>query len=248
MLIKIIPNPKKQWAKEIAKEVKLFLISQNSKQNPKQQNTERFKFVTRGAEVTICIGGDGTILYANHKGKIEGTILGIGSEKSYICQLNQTNWKQKILVVLDRNVTKTIKIMTIQAEVNGENYTAINDFVIHATHYRVAEIEIDVDNKLSSFEGDGLIVSSSIGSTGYAYSAGGEKLAPENRKIEVIPICPYKRTFSAQTITENSLVTVTPGNDCAFILDGIFIKKLKKGERVKIQKGPNKIFFEGVGK
>ncbi len=236
MRIKIIANPKKQWAKTLAKEAKLFLI----------QNDH--SVIATGAEVTICIGGDGTILYANHQGKIEGTILAIGAEKSYICQLERTNWKNKILGLLNSANSKTKKIMTLTAEIDGEKFSAINDFVIHATHYRVAEIDVSIDSVKSSFEGDGLIVSSSVGSTGYAYSAGGEKLKPLERKIEVVPICPYNRTFCAKTVPENSLISVTPGNDCAFILDGIFIKKLKKGQIVKIKKGSGLLFFEGVGR
>ncbi len=236
MRIKIIANPKKQWAKDLAKEVKLFLTANNH------------IVATGNAAVTICIGGDGTILYANHQGKIQGTILAIGGEKSYICQLDQQNWKNKILDLINSLNTKTVKLMTLTAEIDGEQFSAINDFVIHATHYRVAEIDVNIDSAKSSFEGDGLIVSSSVGSTGYAYSAGGEKLKPLERKIEVVPICPYKRTFCAKTISENSSISVTPGNDCAFILDGIFIKKLKKGQIVKIKKGTDLLFFEGVGK
>ncbi|MBI5227315.1 NAD(+)/NADH kinase [Candidatus Micrarchaeota archaeon] len=239
MLIKILANPKKQWAKDLAKEAKNFLSA----------SPASHKIVSKGAEVTLCIGGDGTILYANHEGKLEGKILAIGAEKSYICQLNRTNWKEKIFSLLGQG--KTTKIMTLEAQVNGKTYHAINDFVIHATHYRVAEIDVEivengVTNK-NSFEGDGLIVSSSIGSTGYAYSAGGEKLTPIERKIAVVPICPYKRAFSGQVLSETAQVNVIPGNDCAFILDGIFIRKLKRGENVRIKKSADLIFFEGVG-
>ena len=232
MKIKIIPNPKKDWAKTLAKEVKSFL-------SPTHQ------IVSRGADATICIGGDGTILYTNYKGKVEGTVLGIGSVNSYICQLRSDNWKEKIHSILGSG--KTLKVLTLKAEVGGSTFSALNDFVIHATHYRVAELDVIADGTSTSYEGDGIILSTSIGSTGYAYSAGGEKLAPSERKISVVPICPYRRAFLPKTFSQDQRVSIKVGSDCAFILDGIFIRKLKKGESVNVSKGEDLVFFSGVG-
>src|SRR5271157_3118471 len=98
MRIKIISNPKKQWAISLAKEISLFLAGL------------KHEIVKKGAESTICIGGDGTILYANHKGRIEGTVLGIGSDKSYICQIHRDDWRTGLSAVLSSD---TIRIMSL---------------------------------------------------------------------------------------------------------------------------------------
>jgi NAD+ kinase len=233
MKIKILANPKKQWAKDIEKELGPFLSGAHT-------------VVKRGADATICIGGDGTILFANYKGRIAGPILGIGGDKSYICQLHKDDWKGKLAQLLASG--KREKVMTIGCELGNRTLLALNDIVIHATHYRVAEMDVTVEGKTTSFEGDGMIISTALGSAAYAYSAGGQKISPIERKLNLVPICPYKRAFSPQMLPEDADVSITVGSDCAFITDGIFVRRLRKGERASVGKGPDLLFFEGVGR
>jgi NAD+ kinase len=236
MKIKILANPKKPWARELADEIKAFL-------------SPRHSIVRDGADATICIGGDGTILYAAHKGRIEGAVLGIGSEKSYICQLRNTDWKGRLLPLLESK--KTVSIMTLRCMLGAKRVTALNDFLVHATNYRVAELEVAYDDgrgkRRTAFEGDGIIISSALGSAAYAFSAGGEMMAPTERKLSLVPICPYKRAFSPKTLPEDAKAAVKVGSDCAFIVDGIYVRKLRKGEIVEIGKGEDVRFFIGVG-
>jgi NAD+ kinase len=233
MKIKIITNSRKKWAQKLEKEVDHFLSKHGH------------KIVNRKADVTLCIGGDGTLLYAHHQGRIEGTVLGIGSKSSYICQLYRDTWKDEILSSLS---SKKIKIMGLKAKLGNKRYVALNDFVIHAKNYRVVDITVTYNGKKNSFRGDGIIVSSALGSAAYAYSAGGKMLSPTKRKMSVVPICPYRRTFSPAIIPPKSKVTIDAGEDCGFILDGIFVYNMKKSLKVNIEKGDDIVFFEGVGK
>lgn len=235
MKIKIIPNPKKPWAKDLAREIATFLSGKH-------------RVVRRGADATICIGGDGTILYAGHRKRLEGAVLGIGTENSYICQLRRENWKERILAALGG---PTVAIMALGCEAGGRRYRAINDVVVHATHYRVAELSVSMDwggtSRQAKFEGDGIIISSAIGSAAYAFSAGGPKLVPTESKLSLVPICPYKRAFSPVLLPEDGRASVTAGSDCALIIDGIYVRRLRKGEVVRVGKAEHMKFFEGVG-
>ncbi len=236
MRLKLIPNPKKPWAKELAAELKSLLSPSHS-------------FVRRGADATICIGGDGTILYAHYKGRLEGPVLGIGGEKSYICQLRRDNWKAGVASLLESG--SLISVLTISCALGQKAYAVLNDAVIHAAHYRVAEMEVAIKAgttvKKTRFEGDGMIISTPLGSAAYAFSAGGRRLAPTESKLSLVPICPYRRAFSPEVLDEDAEIEVTVGNDCAFIVDGIFVRRLRGNERVRIRKGPPMEFFEGVG-
>lgn len=147
---------------------------------------------------------------------------------------------------------KKFRVMSLDAHVGRRHYDAMNDFVVHATHFRVAELSVATasagrDNR-ASFEGDGVIVSTPLGSAAYAYSAGGIKMAPAQRKISIVPICPYKRAFSPSVLPPGGTVSIKPGSDCAFIVDGIYVRRLRKGELVRIRKGRDIILFEGVGR
>jgi NAD+ kinase len=233
MRIKIIPNPKKPWAKELAPEVSKELRGEH-------------EIVRSGADATICIGGDGTILYAGYKGLLEGSILGIGSTHSYICQVNNQFWKEDLRRILES--TRRMKVMTLEAEIGGERYPAINDFVVHAANYRVVDLSVSSTGTRWVYEGDGIIVSSSLGSAAYAYSAGGKKLKPEERRISLVPICPYKREFTPVIVGEDEAIEIRAGDNCAFIVDGIFVRQLKKDEVLRIKKGRDIEFFQGVGR
>ncbi len=233
MKIKIIRNPTKPWAKKLASGLPAFLKSRGH------------EVVETGADATICIGGDGTILYSNNQKLLEGRVLGIGTSHSYICQINHDYWQQDLVPLLESS--ESVETMTLEGEIRGEWFSAINDFVVHATNYRVVDIAVSCTGTRWEYEGDGIIISTSLGSTGYAYSAGGEKFSPLDRNISLVPIAPYKRTFSSQVVGEDEVIEIKAGENCAFIVDGIFVRELKKDEVLRITKGKDIPFFKGVG-
>lgn len=228
MNIKILINTRKKWTKNLSKEVQKFLLS------------KRFNIVSKNADITICIGGDGTILYFNHKKQIEGSILAIGTKTSHLCQLKDTNWKEKILGFLS-NIKKESRI-TLNAKIGKKTYSAINDVVLHTADYRVISIDAKVNEESKIFEGDGIIVSTPTGSTAYAYSAGGIIIDEKTEAIEVVPICPYKRAMSPVVINDSSKIEFYSDRTADLTIDGIFIKKLMPKEKVFVEKG-EKISF-----
>ncbi|MFH1222634.1 MAG: hypothetical protein V1492_06145 [Candidatus Micrarchaeota archaeon] len=232
MKVKVIFNPLKSWAAALAAAVKRHLRQASH------------HIVAKGAEVTVCIGGDGTILYGNHKKKIQGKILGIGSRRSYICQLRRDNWKKELLSKLQDN---TDDMFVLDYAAKGIRGTAVNDVVVHAKNYRVLGINLQAAGKKHFFRGDGLIISSAIGSTGYAYSAGGKAVAPTAKILQLVPIAPYRRTFKGMAVRGNDRVVVSANRACALIIDGIYLKELKANESVAIRKSKSLQFFKGVG-
>lgn len=238
--IKILTNPKKDWAKNLAVEVRKFLISNG------------YKIVKKSADVSICIGGDGTILFAHHKNRLEGKVLGIGSKTSYLCQLRNYNWKEKLISVLENDDTFDSLALNCTLS-DSKSYSAINDFVIHSIDYRVLEISILVKSQNSqskefSFRGDGLIISTPIGSNAYAYSAGGQKVDPKSKTIQIIPICPFKREIKPMIFDSNAVLEIRTKKRCALIKDGIFAKFVESNAPLRINSlSDNILFFIGVG-
>jgi len=231
MRIKLIHNPTKEWTFKVRKELRNHLIAAG------------YKIVNKNADTTICIGGDGTILYANYKGWLEGNVLGIGSEKSFICQLRRDDWRERIEEKLSEGV---IKIQMLEAKIREKCIRAINDVVVHTTDYRVVEISLDVGRVSYRFRGDGIIVSSAIGSSSYAYSAGGKKLTPEDKRIVIVPIAPYRRMFAPKIVRDGE-IRIRCDRKAALIIDGIFIRNLKPRETVRIKKNGLLKFYKGVG-
>ncbi|MBN2477732.1 NAD(+)/NADH kinase [Candidatus Micrarchaeota archaeon] len=223
MRCKIIRNPTKKWAEKVSKEVRNFLLKLGH------------SVVEKNAQITFCIGGDGTIFYTHHKGGAEGSIIGIGSDTSHICQLNAKNWKNKLPGLLKNG--RNQKRITLTAKCGKKSYCAINDAVLHTRDYRLIRCTYTLGEKTTSFEGDGLIISTPTGSTAYAYSAGGVTIEGDVEAIEIVPISPYKRTVFPYIVNDKSEIRMYADRPSDFVIDGIYIKELKKNESVIIKKG-----------
>ena len=129
--IKIIPNYRKPWAKRLAKTVSVYLKKHG------------FEITHHNADATICIGGDGTIFYANHLSRISGAILGIGSKTSVVCQLRNDNWKNRLLRMLKNAKTEKRISLDVRSNTKNKSINAVNDVVIHANDYRIIRIFLE---------------------------------------------------------------------------------------------------------
>ncbi|MDO8554897.1 MAG: hypothetical protein Q7S22_08865 [Candidatus Micrarchaeota archaeon] len=221
--VKVLPNYNKPWAKSLALRVKKFL------------RKHKFQIVRQNEDIAVCIGGDGTILYANHKRKFQHTVFGIGTKTSYMCALRKDNWR-KWLVHLLRNGKYENRLL-VNAAIKDKDYEAMNDVVVHSNDFRVITIFLEVDGKSYQFEGDGIIISTPMGSSAYAYSAGGKMLNPASRQIEIVPICPYKRTIKPFLVSPDSKITVSCDRTWTLIIDGIKIRKVGHKEKLNVTVG-----------
>lgn len=230
--VRILPNYRKTWALALAKKVRAFLEKNN------------FTVAHRTVDATVCIGGDGTIFYANHRKRISGAVLGIGSNTSALCQLRKDNWEKKIVRILKNG--KIEKRLTLNARVGKKQISSLNDIVLHTHDYRVITVSLGINRKHYQFEGDGLIASTPAGSTAYAYSAGGKIVRTKIRKIQLVPICPYKRTIKPMVLSEKSKIRIHADRSSDFIIDGIYIGRLKPRTKVFIEKGKDVLFLKHV--
>jgi NAD+ kinase len=100
-----------------------------------------------------------------------------------------------------------------------------------------------VGKKSFVFEGDGLILSTPTGSSAYAYSAGGKIMHRNARKIQLVPICAYKRTLKPMVLGEDAEISVVSDRTADLILDGIYIRRLLAGERLSVRRGKDIAFI-----
>ncbi len=228
--IRLVPNYRKKWAVKLIPQITAFLKKHG------------YVIAHTHVDITICIGGDGTIFYANHQKRIQGVILGLGSHTSALCIIRKDNWKRKIIPLL-KNARKE-KRLTLQLGVGKKHYTALNDIVVHTHDYRVITLFVKINEEQHTFEGDGVIISTPSGSTAYAYSAGGKILTSRARKIQIVPICPYKRTIKPMVVLENSTIEIFADRSSDLIIDGIYLRRLEPKKKIIITKGKNILFLK----
>lgn len=233
MKAKILHNKTKDWAAKAAKEVSAFLKSAKVQEVPK------------GADFTIVIGGDGTILY--NKNELEGAVFGIGSDLSHICQSHVDTWRPRLESFL-RNPRAEERVL-LSVFLDGKEIAfAINDAAFLSRDHNMLHVSIEIENSTASFPGDGLIVSTPTGSTAYAYSAGGPTLDESLDAIGLVPLAPFKRSFSPMVISAQREIRVSTEEPCHLLIDGQQLFQLKGNAPVTIRKHKRKLAFAEVRK
>ncbi|MEW5996848.1 MAG: hypothetical protein AB1657_04610 [Candidatus Micrarchaeota archaeon] len=231
MRAKVLYNKTKDWAVKTAKEVSEFLKSAKVQQ------------VEKGADFTIVIGGDGTILY--HKNELEGAIFGVGSERSYVCQSRQENWREKLRSFLKNPRAEERILLSVSME-GKEIGFAINDAAFLSRDHNMLHISISVDGGSCTFPADGLIISTPTGSTAYCYSAGGVKLDAPLDAVELVPIAPFKHCFDPMVVSAQREIRVSTEEPCHLLIDGQQLIQLKEKTPAAIRKHKRKIAFAEV--
>ncbi len=227
MNYKIIYNRKKAWAKKLAEQVSLFLSDAGFEKGKK-------------ADFTVVIGGDGTIFY--HKQKIEGKLIAIGSEKSYVCQLNRLNWKKHLLEFVESNKFVELPLLNVKVGKKKAGY-AINDVVLHASDSRTISVGVYYKNEFMYFEGDGLIIATPLGSTGYSFSAGGPSLSLDVDALVITPISPVRRTAFPVVVPKTKIKATYSNGKAVLVLDGQKEFNLKQEVVVEVEVAKKTIKF-----
>lgn len=151
-------------------------------------------------DLIIVIGGDGTFLRTARLFCGTGKpIFGINRGRlGFLTEFSPSEYSRHLSAVLRGDFT-TVERLVLEAALyrNGREMTSsrfLNDAVIHkGSLARPIRLELEVDgNILSSYSGDGLIISTPTGSTAYSLSAGGPVITPTEAQIFLMsPICPH---------------------------------------------------------
>jgi NAD+ kinase len=118
----------------------------------------------------------------------------------------------------------------------------LNDAVINkGALARIAELTTWIDGEyLTTYRADGLIVSTSTGSTAYTMSAGGPIAYPTLGTIILLPICSHTLSNRPLILPETVTVAVTLDEkvqDLYLTLDGQVGRALEPQDRLEVRSG-----------
>jgi len=134
------------------------------------------------------------------------------------------------------------------ADVDADGpHGALNDFYFRPCLDEVSPtclLELEIDGEVvDQYRGDGLIIATPTGSTGYSMAAGGPILHPGIEAIVVNPICPMSLSSRAVVVPPRSRLTVWPLGESSRRVklwkDGAHASLLDPGDRCVVQKGPH---------
>ena len=147
-----------------------------------------------GTELTVVIGGDGTILSAAKPcSKRDIPILGVNMGKvGYMSGVELG--ELELLKKLFEGDYSCEKRMMLDVSINGGlAETALNDVVVcHQIQKKMLSLSLSENGRsLGTFRADGIIISTPTGSTAYSLSAGGPVMDPGLELILSVPICAH---------------------------------------------------------
>jgi NAD+ kinase len=168
-------------------------------------------YLRKSIDVLITLGGDGTLLDMVTLIRDSGTpVIGINFGRlGFLASVNKNDISAAIYAVVNKEFTlDSRELLEIDSEekIFGEDNFALNDITIHKRD-DAAMITMHAflnDGFLNSYWGDGIIISTSTGSTAYSLSCGGPILFPQSNSIVVTPISPHNLNVRPIVLPDNS--------------------------------------------
>lgn len=202
------------------------------------------------AELAVSIGGDGTLLskaalLARHSIPVVGINTG---HLGYLaaCRLNEAH--EMIESIKRGDCLHEERTMLELVSINGEpcdNIIALNEIAIlrQDTTSMISMPTTINGTMLTTYKGDGLVISTPTGSTAYNMSAGGPIIMPMTSCLALTPISPHSLTMRPIVVCDNSEIEVSINTRAKWIqvsVDGMAMT-LPSGSTVKIAQAPYKL-------
>jgi NAD+ kinase len=206
--------------------------------------------VGKTCDCLLVLGGDGTLLsVARQAAFFSVPILGINmGHVGFLAEIEPQG--QRLYQSLRRLIDGDFELehrMMLKVTVHREGelfqeYHCLNDcVVIKNTSYGLIHLDAYIDDKsYLSYKGDGLIVATPTGASGYSLSAGGPVVSPEMEAMILTPIaahCLYCRSLvidAGRTVMMEADITEIGGSLC---IDGkTSVLPLIQGDCIYIQR------------
>jgi NAD+ kinase len=208
-------------------------------------------------DLALVLGGDGTVLTgARHLAPAGIPILGVnvGGHLGFLTEsVEEFQDTEKVWDRLFEDRYAVQRRMMLQAAVfEGhrtnlepvtERYLALNEMCVKpasADRMITSILEMEIDGEVvDQYVGDGLIISTPTGSTGYTVSASGPIMHDGMEAITITPICPMSLSSRPLVLPPGSVVSIWPLGDydlsTKLWTDGVLATSIWPGHRVDVR-------------
>ena len=218
------------------------------------------------ADLVICFGGDGTILHMAKTATRRGIpILGVNiGTMGFMAELESTELDMLSRLAADDYMLDSRMMLDVTVQRDRDiifHDICLNDAVItKGAVARIVHLAVQCDGvQVLACGGDGIIISTPTGSTGYNLSAGGPIVEPEADNIIITPICAHdvgsrcivtsgKRVITTQLIQNarrNAFLSVDGGKALRLNMGDIATVK-KSHLTTKLVRLKDRSFFDVV--
>lgn len=201
-----------------------------------------------GSDAFIVLGGDGSVLRAARLAAPYGIlIIGLNMGRlGFLSEMRPENWRERLprLVAGEYWVEERMMLRAhaFRGEIKLVQKEALNDVVVsRGSLARMVRLHTYIDGGyLTTYNADGLIVSTATGSTAYALAVGGPILPPQLKNMLLIPIAPHLSLDRAIVLDQGARVEISVETDHRAIItvDGQYELGLHDRDRVIVEASP----------
>jgi NAD+ kinase len=198
----------------------------------------------------MSVGGDGTFLETAMRVRETGIpVAGINTGRlGFLANIPDDSIGKAIEMLFsgDYDVINRSMLEVISPEgLFGEKSSlALNEVTVQKTDQHMITITVWVNGIfLNTYRADGLIISSSTGSTAYNLSVGGPILSPSDESIIIAPMSPHNLTMRPIIVTGGSTITMETGGrstECMITCDSKAVRALL-GVKIEITQAKLKL-------
>jgi NAD+ kinase len=206
-----------------------------------------------GADLLVCVGGDGTVLHASDVAARFGVpVFGVRMGRlGFLAEATEAEAEPALEQILDGGGRIERRVM-LQTQVgDAEPQHALNDAVIGRLQLgRTVSVGLRVDGVLlAEYRADAVIAATATGSTGYALSVGGPILHPTSKDLIVTAVAPHLSYSNALVLPGEAQIEfeVARGHEAVLLVDGRQEQPVPSGTFVQVTRSPREALFVRLG-
>ena len=223
---------------------------------PQELTVRSLSDVADQCSLIVVIGGDGTILHAARQvHPREVTMLGINlGSKGFLANLEPEEYEYVLKAAmgeyrLSRRMKLDVSLWRGGREICRDQ--ALNDVVMHGYGDCIKITAFCNGNRITAFSGDGVILSTPTGSTGYSMSAGGPIVEPNAETILLSPICAHMMSSRSFVLSPDNVITVEMEKQhdrrAYLSVDGTSVMDLSGGDRLVVTRSESYTLMADLG-
>ena len=212
--------------------------------------------IADACSLILVIGGDGTILSVARKLREKAVpLLGINlGTKGFMANLEPEELPLILRAAVgDMNISRRM-MLEVSLIRDGELICtdhALNDVVLHGYGDVIVLTAWCEGERITRFSGDGIILSTPTGSTGYSMSAGGPIVEPGAANIIISPICAHMMGARSFVLDPERTVTVMAeklhGRRAYMSVDGNSVADLASGDTILVKRSKHCTLMADLG-
>ena len=244
----IFVHPRVRAAHELGRELERFLRGQVEEVWLTTAWDSRALGLIEGTHLLVCIGGDGTMLWAAravvpHRVPIMGVSMG---RLAFLAEVHPSEALESVALAL-RGQGRLEERAMLEARMDEKVYIGLNDVVVgRARLGRPVYVQAAIDGEMVAlYRADAVIVATATGSTAYSLSAGGPVLHPEARELVLTPVSPHLAAGRSLVLHPDAVVSLTVRGEhqAFFSVDGQEDLPLPPGRSVEVRRSPHVATF-----